>query len=257
MEVNNAIYDTLGHMWWSDDAGFEFTSLRFCMNPLRHGYFSRQLRQLDIRGGALLDIGCGGGFLSEAFAQDGFRVTGIDPSANSLAAARAHAAHGRLAIDYREGRGESLPFEDASFDVVACCDVLEHVDDPRQVIREVARVLKPGGVFLYDTPNRTRMSKFVVIKVWQDWDLAGTGLSNLHVWEKFIRPAELIAMLGSAGLSNGGMSGVSPVKSPLVLLYRMWQVRKGRIRGEAVGQAFAMRESDDVSTSYLGWARKQ
>ena len=82
-------------------------------------------------------------------------MTGIDPSQNTLKAAKAHADQNRLLIDYEEGRAEAIPFGNSSFDYVSCCDVLEHVDDVNRTISEIARVLKPGGLFFYDTMNRT------------------------------------------------------------------------------------------------------
>lgn len=94
-----------------------------------------------------IDIGCGGGLLSEPFAAMGCEVTGIDQSLPTLEAASRHAQASGLSIDYRQGDAGALPFADHSFDVVCCSDVLEHVDSPAAVIGEIARVLKPGGVF--------------------------------------------------------------------------------------------------------------
>jgi 2-polyprenyl-6-hydroxyphenyl methylase/3-demethylubiquinone-9 3-methyltransferase len=254
MEVNNEIYETLGHLWWSEDAGFELTSLRFCMNPVRYGYFQRILGELAIAGRAVLDIGCGGGYLAEAFAADGFQVTGLDPAVNSIRAAQRHAAETGLQIRYEVGRGESLPFADETFDIVCCCDVLEHVDDVGQVLREAARTLKPGGVFLYDTVNRTLRSKLVVIKVCQDW--IGFGAPNAHVWEKFLQPDELMELLRAVGLTPGGVRGITAAKRPAALLYGLWKIRRSTIRGAAVADTFALRETSDLGISYMGWARR-
>jgi 2-polyprenyl-6-hydroxyphenyl methylase/3-demethylubiquinone-9 3-methyltransferase len=93
--------------------------------------------------------------MSEAYARHGARVTGVDPSSVSLAVARSHARESRLSIRYEQGRGEAIPLPDASFDLVSCCDVLEHVDDLDAVIRQIARVLRPGGLFFFNTINRT------------------------------------------------------------------------------------------------------
>lgn len=257
MEVNNRIYDDLGHLWWDDQAGFDITSLRFCMNPVRYGYFKRQMQALAVPGKTVLDVGCGGGFLTEAFAKDGHNVVGIDPSANSIAAAREHAALSGLSIDYRVGSGECLPFPDSSFDIVSCCDVLEHVHDPNQVIREISRTLKTGGVFLYDTVNRTVTSWILLIKLWQDWHIAGFSQPDVHVWRKFIRPDELCTMMRKAQLSPRDQKGIGPRKNPAVVLYALWRIRKGRLGGPAIAEQFTLRETGDLSVSYIGWALKQ
>ena len=117
---------------------------------------------------AVLDLGCAGGFMAEALATRGATVTGIDPAAQAINAARAHAAEAGLEIQYDVGVGEELPYDDAAFDVVVCVDVLEHVEDLTKVLAEVARVLKPGGLFLFDTINRNRLSRFVTITVAED-----------------------------------------------------------------------------------------
>ena len=256
MEINNAIYQTLGHTWWSEDAGFEISSLRYCINPVRYGYFKARLRELSLPGKSVLDIGCGGGFLAEEFARDGFDVSGIEPAANSVRAARAHAEQNHLPIHYCEGRGESLPFADDSFAVVTCCDVLEHVDDVAQVIREVSRTLQPGGVFFFDTVNRTVMSWLVLIKLWQDWGLAGLP-ANVHVWDKFIKPSEIVAVMQDNGLCSKDLKGIGPKRNPLIFLSRMRKVRARKVRGQAVADLLAMRETDDLGISYMGWAIRQ
>ena len=154
---------------------------------------------IDPVGLEVLDVGCGGGLLAE-FAALGARVTGVDPSVDSLAAARTHARQSGFAIHYQPGVGEQLPLPDASFDAVYCCDVLEHVDDLGRTVREIARVLRPGGVFLYDTINRTRRSRLLVIKLSQDWAATRWAEPNTHDWRCFIRPAELERKPAAAGL---------------------------------------------------------
>lgn len=260
MPVNNAFYETAGRTWWADDASFAYTSLRFCVNPVRYGYFSRTLRSQSKTSGRVLDVGCGGGYLSEAFARDGFEVAGIDPAAASIEAASAHAAREGLRIDYRVGRGESLPFPDDFFDIIACCDVLEHVDDVEQVIGEVSRTLRPGGLFLFDTVNRTRKSRFALITVWQDWNVLGLSDEDrdtgLHSWDKFITPPELAASLSRHALVVADVRGLSAKRNPLSLARAFVGIRRGRIRNEALVPALGFHESDDLSVSYMGWARK-
>src|SRR5688572_17990692 len=143
-------------MWW--DECQPLSALLTMMNPGRFEYFRAILTERlhrAPRGKTALDIGCGGGLLAEEFARLGCVVTGIDPAESALETARAHAARSRLAIDYRHGTGEELPLTNASFDIAYSCDVLEHVSDVDLVIAEIARVLKPGGVFFFDTINRT------------------------------------------------------------------------------------------------------
>ena len=256
MQVNNTIYETLGDTWWREDAGFEIASLRHCINPVRYGYFRQQLLSSSLPGRCVLDVGCGGGFLAEEFARDGYEVIGIDPAARSIEAAREHAGRAGLAVRYQQGCGESLPFAAGSFAVVACCDVLEHVDDVNRVLGEVSRVLRPGGAFLFDTVNRTLKSWLVLIKLWQDWGLAGFP-ANAHVWEKFIRPTELSALLERRGIEVRELKGIGPRRNPLALMRAMAGIRAGRLRGAAVANAFAMCPTDDLGISYMGWAVKQ
>lgn len=254
MSINNTMYDRLGASWWDDDAPFEFASLRYSVNPVRHAYFARVLGESG--GRRVLDIGCGGGFLSESFACDGFRVVGIDPSPASVDTARRHAAANGLEIDYRVGRGESLPFPDASFDIVACCDVLEHVNDLERVIQEVVRVLRSGGLLLFDTVNRTRRSRFALITLWQDLNIIGLREPNVHEWERFITPEELCELLEKSGMRPCGMKGLMPRSNPLALLWTFLRVRWRRLPNQDLPRAFGFHETDDLSVSYMGIARR-
>lgn len=255
MKINNEFYESHGHTWWADDAPLDYSSLRYCMNPVRYGYFRRKLQELRLPGNTVLDVGCGGGFLAEEFARDGYRVTGIDPAGASIEAARRHAARNRLNVDYRGGRGEALPFPDGSFDIVTCCDVLEHVEEPGLVIREVSRVLKDGGVFFYDTLNRTWYSRIVAIKIWQDW--GRFCQPNTHVWEMFIKPSELVALLQRNRLASREMRGIAPrTRNPFSMLRALYAVRSGKVRNEGMTALLDMREVESLALSYLGFAVK-
>jgi len=256
MPVNNELYQTHGHDWWSEDASFAISSLRYCVNPVRYGYFKRRLQQLHLPGKTLLDVGCGGGFLAEEFARDGFTVTGIDPATRSLEAARKHAFENNLEIEYRAGRGEALPFPDNSFDIVACCDMLEHVDDFRVVISEAARTLKAGGVFCYDTINRTWLSNVAVIKLSQDWAFTKWLPPDSHVWEKFIKPVELVAVMNRCGLANQELKGISSRKRPLAMVAKLRALKRGKLSNREVAAAFALYETEDLRISYMGYAIK-
>jgi 2-polyprenyl-6-hydroxyphenyl methylase / 3-demethylubiquinone-9 3-methyltransferase len=255
-QVDNDLYRRLGKEWWNEDVG-EFSTIRFFVNPVRFGYFERVLRQwcgLEQSMQKLLDVGCGGGLLAEEFARSGLLVTGIDPAAESIETARAHALESGLNIEYRVGSGERLFFDDASFDHVACCDVLEHVDDLDGVLGEIARVLKPGGLFLYDTINRTAISRLVMIKIMQEWPSTAVCPANVHVWEKFIRPIELIAMLKRHGLDQREMRGISTRRNPIAIWLDLRRRAKARISFKELGRRLGFRESGFLSASYMGYA---
>src|ERR1700680_1940355 len=156
MPVDNEIYNRAGDIWWDEHQ--PLNAILTAINPARLDYFTRVLMDLgvDPSGKTVVDIGCGGGLFAEEFAKLGAQVIGVDPSAASLATARSHAAGAGWRIDYREGSGERLPLDDASVDIACCVDVLEHVRALDAGISETARVLRPGGVYLFDTINRTR-----------------------------------------------------------------------------------------------------
>lgn len=258
--VNNEVYRHRAQDWWEDDVAI-FSTLRFFVNPVRCAYFLRIFRQMREKQAAqeqpaLLDVGCGGGFLSEEFARAGFVVTGIDPALETIAVAQQHARASGLTIDYRVGSGERLPCTDACFDCVACCDVLEHVDDLECVVREVARVLKPGGLFFYDTINRTLRSKLTAVKVPRAWRSATADESNGHVWSHFIKPKELAALMARYGLDNREMRGISPRANPLSVYLNLRRCFKGRISVKELGQRARFGECKGLGISYMGFAVK-
>ncbi|HEY7214233.1 MAG TPA: bifunctional 2-polyprenyl-6-hydroxyphenol methylase/3-demethylubiquinol 3-O-methyltransferase UbiG [Thermoanaerobaculia bacterium] len=256
MPVDNQLYDEMADSWW-DESGFLHV-LRG-INPARFGYMRRILLEevgLDPRGKKTLDVGCGGGLLAEEFARLGCAVTGIDPSAKSLAAARSHAKAAGLAIEYRQASGESIPFPDATFDVVYCCDVLEHVQDLGRVIGEISRVLEPDGIFLYDTINRTRESWLVMIKLFQDWDWTSLMPPNLHDWRMFIKPEELLSVLAAHGLENRGQTGLAPSTNPLRTIRILRARKRGEISSFEATRRIGLRESRDKAVLYAGYARK-
>lgn len=197
------IYDAAAAQWWSDDLRWVRTLKNLV--PARLKFFDRHI---DWAGKSVLDLGCAGGFMAEAIAQRGAHVTGIDPAKEAIAAARSHAAQSGLDIRYDTGAGEALPYDDAAFDAVVCVDVLEHVSDLEQVLQEVARVLKPGGPFLFDTINRNLISRLATITVAED--ILGLLPKGTHDPAMFIKPAELADGLQQAGLIPGKMAGLGP-----------------------------------------------
>lgn len=256
MPVDNCLYDTMADSWW-DESGF-LHALRG-LNPARFGYMRRILTgelRVDLQGKRTLDVGCGGGLLAEEFARLGCVVTGIDPSGKSLESARDHARQAGLAIEYRQGVGEDLPFPDGAFEIVYCCDTLEHVDALGRVIGEVSRVLKPGGVFLYDTINRTLESWLVMIKVFQDWDSTSLMPPDLHDWDRFIKPAELLGTLAEHGLENRDLTGLKASANPIQATRILRARKRGEISYLEAMRRLDVRESRDKNVLYAGYAVK-
>jgi 2-polyprenyl-6-hydroxyphenyl methylase / 3-demethylubiquinone-9 3-methyltransferase len=254
--VDNEVYDRLGESWWNETS---LLNVLHGMTPGRFAYFRDVLtRQFGdgLAGLSVLDIGCGGGFVAEEFAVLGCRVTGVDPSPVSIGAAHAHAAGHGLRIEYRVGAGEELPVADAAFDVACCCDVLEHVSDVDRVIGETARVLRPGGLYLFDTVNRTLMSKLIAIKATQQWPLTRITDAALHDWDMFITPAELTAVLDRNGLSVGELTGLGPRAKPLTLLRSQASARRGRITYGELGRRMDMGQVRSKALSYMGFATR-
>jgi 2-polyprenyl-6-hydroxyphenyl methylase / 3-demethylubiquinone-9 3-methyltransferase len=199
-----------------------------------------------------------GGFLTEAFAHLGSAVVGVDPSEVSIATARAHAQAARLAIEYLVGAGEQLPFPSNDFDLVTCCDVLEHVNDLDAVVGEIARVLKPGGVFCYDTVNRTWQSKLLAIKIVQEWRVTRIIDFRLHDWTMFITPQELLALFACHGFHNHALVGLRPnIGQPLALLRDVWRLKRGALSYGELGRHVRAVEGGSLRLSYMGYATKE
>lgn len=188
--------------WWNP--GDVLTQI----TPRRFAYLASVAGQLE--GRRVLDLGCGGGLLSEPLTHSGAHVTGIDISENALREARDHALAGGLSIDYIRSPAEELPFAGESFDTVVAFDVLEHVFDLGRTISEVSRVLKPGGRLIYDTNNRTFPSRAIVIWIGENlWK--GGPPHGTHEWRKFIKPEELTALMKASGIFNVETRGFMPV----------------------------------------------
>jgi len=255
--INNQIYDELAQTWWDEN---EFLHLLKAMvNPWRVPYFKNALVKHYSQGLSqvrLLDVGCGGGVLTEEFAGLGCQVTGIDISPKSIAVAQAHAAISGLSIDYRIGSGTSLPFEENSFEAVSCCDVLEHIRDWKQVIAEAGRVLVPGGLFFFDTINRTTKSKVTFIYGLQELPLTKLMPADTHMWDMFITPQEITSALKEHGMIVEDMKGGKIAKNPLATLWDIRQQKQGRISFAELGRRLKLKLDEDLSLNYLGYAQK-
>ena len=254
--IDNDIYILEGNKWWQPD--FSLNLIRKVVNPFRVNYAKRIFDRLDMTvfKTNALEVGCGGGILTEEIAKMGFATTGIDPSEPSLSIARTHAKENYLKINYERGTGENLPFPNDSFDVVFCCDVLEHVYDVPKVISEISRVLKSEGIFIYDTFNRTILSKMGVIKIMQEWDRWAIMPPNLHVWEMFIKPEEIKYLLRVNQLEWKEHRGAKPNISYFHMLRYLHQRAVGELTYEEFGDKFQMVESSSTKIMYIGYAVK-
>ena len=212
-------------VWWSDEGPFAGLHQ---LNAIRVEYFRDAFGGFG--GKRVLDVGCGGGILSEALAREGAAVIGVDPSEKSLAVAREHAARSGLVIDYRVASGENLTASGFApeFDLVFAVDVLEHVDDLDRTLAAIATVLAPGGGLGVLTHNRT-IAAFLQL-IWEEEYVEHTMPEGFHDFARFITPAEL-----TDRLANHGM---------------VVQELKGLARAADGTRSLI----DDTTVTYIGWA---
>jgi 2-polyprenyl-6-hydroxyphenyl methylase/3-demethylubiquinone-9 3-methyltransferase len=236
-KIDNSIYETYGDKWYTADD--DPVALLRAENKIKTPWILERLKTHS----KILDVGCGAGFLTNELARAGHVVTGVDLSGESLAVARRHDE--TQSVDYKIADAYSLPFDDASFDVVCALDFLEHVEDPARAIKEFSRVLKPGGQFFYHTFNRSPLSWLVIIKL-VEWLIPKTP-KNMHVLHLFIKPSELSEFAKLAGLLVREMTGIKPVISSIPFR----RILSGRVPPE---MRFELTKS--LALSYLGVATK-
>lgn len=206
-----AKFDSIAGAWWDPDGPM---APLHAMQPVRLDFLIEQLaaqlgrdpaRREPFAGLAIADVGCGAGLLSEPLARLGAAVTAVDAAADAVAAARAHAAAGGLAVDYRVATAEDLGAEGARFDAVVSFEVVEHVADRAAFVGALGRLVRPGGLVALSTLNRTPASYALAVVAAErvlGWLPAGT-----HDWRKFVTPDELSADLTAAGLRPVASTG--------------------------------------------------
>ena len=200
-------FDDLAQRWW-DPRGPQ--KALHALNPARLGYVAERVQ---LRDAAVLDVGCGGGLLSEALAQAGAKVTAIDLAPNLLKVARLHGLESGIKVDYREMPVETLAEQaPASFDAITCMEMLEHVPEPASIIEACAKLLKPGGRLFLSTLNRTPAA-FALAIVGAEY-VARVLPKGTHQYRDFIKPSELAKWLREAGLELEDVSG---------LMYEPWR----------------------------------
>jgi 2-polyprenyl-6-hydroxyphenyl methylase/3-demethylubiquinone-9 3-methyltransferase len=218
-------FEELARRWW--DKNSEFKPLH-AINPLRVGYIAERV---DLAGKRVLDVGCGGGILSESLAAAGAYVTGIDAGKGPISVAQLHLHESGLNVDYRQITIEELAEEaPGKFDVITCLEMLEHVPDPASVIRTCRSLLKDDGELFLSTINRNPKAYLFAI-VGAEYIL-GLLPKGTHDYDKLITPSELASYCRQAGLTVQDLTGMT--YNPLTKVYRL-----GR----------------DVDVNYLAWAR--
>jgi len=211
-------FSKLAAEWWNPKGKF---GVLHVFNPVRLQYIKEQvcarfardpLERRPFAGLRFLDIGCGGGLLSEPMARLGAEIVGVDPAEKNIQTARVHANEQELAIDYRVGTGEDLEGSE-TFDVILAMEVIEHVTDPRAFVRTCASMLKPEGLLFVATINRT-LKSFGLAIIGAEYVL-GWLPKGTHQWEKFIAPEELRGWLTENGVAVKDESGViyNPLKN--------------------------------------------
>lgn len=197
-------FDAMAAEWWDPNGKFKPLHM---MNPVRLGYITTQISAefgCDLKslkpfnGLRLLDIGCGGGLLSEPMARLGAKVTGADAAEKNIKVARLHAEQVGLDIDYRAETAEALYAKGEAFDVVLAMEIVEHVADPRSFVQSCHDLLRPGGILIMSTLNRTLRSYGAAI-IGAEWVMRWLP-KGTHEWSRFITPDELVMQMQDAGL---------------------------------------------------------
>jgi len=219
-------FEELASRWW--DPHSEFKPLHD-INPLRLDYINRNTR---LAGRSAIDVGCGGGLLTEGMAELGAEVTGIDMGEAPLTVARLHQHESGVQVEYQRTTAEQMALEKpAAFDICTCLEMLEHVPDPASVVHACAQLVRPGGDVFFSTINRTPKAYLFAI-VGAEYVLRMLPRGT-HDYSKFIRPSELERWGRAAGLELRDLTGM--IYNPLTREYRL---------------------DRDVDVNYLAWFRK-
>ena len=234
-------FSQLAEEWWDESGALaslhHLTPARmaFIRNAVAAGLREGELSPCDrcsLEGLEVLDLGCGGGLLAEPMTRLGARVTGVDATEEAIQAAQAHAVRGGLAIDYVHGTVDDLPRKQGLFDLVVASEILEHVPDPEVFLGKACSRLKPGGVLVITTVNRSLKSLLLGVVVAEK--VLKLVPEGLHDWQAFLKPSEVAGILRDLGMSVGDISG---------LRYNPFNQR-------------ARLTPHDLGINYLMWAKK-
>ncbi|MCO4793891.1 MAG: 3-demethylubiquinone-9 3-O-methyltransferase [Bacteriovoracaceae bacterium] len=238
-QINNDIYNTYKDRWYLDNDG-ELGVLRR-EGEIKTELIYKALRKENISTGSVLDIGCGGGWLCNDLAKNGFKAFGVDTSKSSLETAKKYDETN--SVEYICSDAHKIPLEDNSIDVIFIMDFLEHVEDPLSILRESSRILKSEGLLFYNTFNRNFLSWIVAVKG-VEWF---SGVENIHLYKLFIKPNELKAYLTECHLDTVEMYGLRPKVN--------LDAFKSLIRRK-VHPNFKFKVTKSLATGYMGYAKK-
>ncbi len=241
--INTEVYNSLGQRWYTadDDPIALLRSQSKTIAPWVIHQINKSFHEsTDIK---ILDVGCGAGFLSNRLALENWNVTGLDVSAESLAVAKNYDP--TRSVRYVECNAMNLAFENESFDVVTAMDFLEHVESPELLVKEISRVLKPGGLFLFHTFNRNILSKIIIIKL-VEYFVRNTP-RHLHLHRMFVKPEELESYCMAAGMVPQEMKGLEP---------QLRSLRLSNLVNGTIPKNFKFVLTESLKLSYLGFAKK-
>lgn len=243
--INNDFYEELGERWYQDDE--HLIALLRAEAKLKLSYLAQALSQnFGEAKQQIIDVGCGAGFIANALAAEGHEVLGIDLSASSLAVAVKYAAPGS-SVRYKKGDASRIEAPSGSFDVALLLDVLEHVENPEQLIAEAARLVRPGGLIFFHTFNRTQLARFLAIKAVSF--VARDSPAHFHVWHLFIKPSELRGMGDRQGLHRFHFQGIRP----RVFHWPFWS----SVLRRRVHKDFLFDFTSSLALGYIGYALKK
>jgi len=244
--LNGSIYDdpAFASQWWNEKGPL---SIIHTLNPARADYFDKVLSKALLHKTApILEVGCGGGLLTLSLVKKGYNVTGLDLSKESLHAAKRQAEKLGASVHFKSGTVYDIPAADASFDGVIITEVTEKLLDLQLAFKEISRVLKPGGVVVFDTINRTWKSWLIVANLMESAAVNSGFPKGFHDWRLFVKPDELESLLAQHRLSGREFVGLYPTWN----LPSLEGIPQGMVKVEITG----FEKTELLDLFYMGYA---